>query len=237
MCAAFAKRIARSALLAAPTVVILSVALIHNILIRHPACMVLLHRGDEALPSGLSDREAKFVSKRKRVDDIRRRSKLLASRFNKLNKIDIDTDEISLSATGLEDSNESSLDCFGEEENDPLKARALDSSLWELKILRNHYSATVRTVIESLIFDEFSHAVKTKVLEPPVPFSRFEGMTLESLISKELRPVKKKRRSNSIEGQEENSSLDSDALKYPLAIRTKNELQQQLENDSFLSCF
>ena len=91
--ASFAKKMARLAVDAPPAGAMMAIAFIHNLIRRHPTCMVLLDNpassaGDDASSRG--------------------------------------------------------LDVFDETEEDPSKTRAVESSLWELYCLRNHYCPQVR---------------------------------------------------------------------------------------------
>uniref|UniRef100_A0A8C5GGF3 CCAAT-binding factor domain-containing protein n=1 Tax=Gouania willdenowi TaxID=441366 RepID=A0A8C5GGF3_GOUWI len=85
--AAFAKRLARLALTAPPTALLIVLPFIYNLIRRHPACRVLIHR-----PSA----ERELIK-----------------------------------------------DPYLMDEEDPAMCHALDSSLWELKTLQNHYHPDV----------------------------------------------------------------------------------------------
>ncbi|XP_043921486.1 nucleolar complex protein 4 homolog [Protopterus annectens] len=87
--AAFVKRLSRLALTAPPQALLMVIPFICNLIRRHPACKVLIHRPSG--PEGLSE------------------------------------------------------DPYIMEEEDPAKCRALESSLWELKTLQNHYHPDVAT--------------------------------------------------------------------------------------------
>jgi U3 small nucleolar RNA-associated protein 19 len=93
--AAFIKRMARLSLTAPPAGSVILIAMVYNLLKRHPSCMVLIHR-DEA--------------------------------------VDNDTD------------------VFDEKETNPYKCGALNSSLWELQMLAEHYYPNVATLAK--IFSE-----------------------------------------------------------------------------------
>lgn len=84
--AAFAKRLSRLALTAPPEALLMVLPFICNLLRRHPACRVLVHR-----PLG----------------------------------------------------HELDADPYDPEEEDPAKSRALESSLWELQALQQHYHPEV----------------------------------------------------------------------------------------------
>jgi U3 small nucleolar RNA-associated protein 19 len=90
--AAFCKRLCRSALSGPPSGALFVLALVSNLLRKHPECACLIDR--------------------KSADEV--------------------TDE------------------FLAEENDPTKARALQSSLWELVVLERHYYAPVATLAKSV---------------------------------------------------------------------------------------
>jgi hypothetical protein len=97
--AAFAKKFGRLALRAPPAGAMLALGFIHNIIRRHPACMVLLHKPSTAAANG---------------DAASGRATAAAGR-----------------------------DVYDEAQPDPAQSRAVESSLWELAALRNHYCPQV----------------------------------------------------------------------------------------------
>jgi U3 small nucleolar RNA-associated protein 19 len=96
--AAFSKRLCRCALSAPPSGNLFCLALVSNLLRKHPECACLIHRqsGDEM------------------------------------------------------------ADAFVATENDPVKTRALQSSLWELAALERHHHPAVVTMAKSIGLDEES---------------------------------------------------------------------------------
>lgn len=112
--ASFAKRFARLALRAPPAGAMLAIAFIHNLIRRHPSCMVLLH--NPAAPdaaAAASGRGAKQGGKKG-------------------------------GAAKSEVQQGPGADPFLENEQDPAQTRAVESSLWELEALRSHYCPQVR---------------------------------------------------------------------------------------------
>ncbi|KAM5238809.1 nucleolar complex protein 4 homolog [Ctenodactylus gundi] len=126
--AAFAKRLARLALTAPPEALLMVLPFICNLLRRHPACRVLVHRPDGP---------------------------------------------------------ELDADPYNPEEEDPAKSRALESCLWELQTLQQHYHPEVSTaasvinqalsvpevsiapLLELSAFEMFEQDLKKKAPEPP----------------------------------------------------------------------
>ncbi|KAI8870310.1 CBF-domain-containing protein, partial [Ramicandelaber brevisporus] len=99
--AAFIKRMARLTLSAPPAGTIIVLALISNLLKRHPSCMVLIHRAPT-----------------------------------------ISDDTGALDAMLMEDK-------FDFEAKDPLESSAMESSLWEIASLQDHYLHVVATLAKS----------------------------------------------------------------------------------------
>jgi U3 small nucleolar RNA-associated protein 19 len=89
------KRMARLSLTAPPASILVALALIYNLLKRHPSCMCLIHR------------------------------------------------ETSIAESEPLDMAEHQHDPYMDEEKDPSLSRAIDSSLWELMTLKNHYCSQV----------------------------------------------------------------------------------------------
>uniref|UniRef100_A0A8C6XZ36 Nucleolar complex associated 4 homolog n=1 Tax=Naja naja TaxID=35670 RepID=A0A8C6XZ36_NAJNA len=90
--AAFAKRLSRLALTAPPDGLLIVIPFICNLLRRHPACLVLIHRPNGPMPD----------------------------------------------------------DPYKMDEKDPLESRAVESSLWEIKTLQNHYHPDVAKAAEEI---------------------------------------------------------------------------------------
>ncbi|PON89903.1 Nucleolar complex protein [Trema orientale] len=121
LAAAFAKKLSRLSISVPPSGALVIVALIHNLLRRHPSINCLVHREDEETAKG--DPEAD-----KRVSN---------------NSADPRTDaDVSVKKLGV--------DHFNNEENDPKKSKAMRSSLWEIDTLRHHYCPPVSRFVLSL---------------------------------------------------------------------------------------
>ncbi|XP_062409784.1 nucleolar complex protein 4 homolog [Sardina pilchardus] len=91
--AAFAKRLSRLALTAPPTVLVMLLPFICNLIRRHPSCRVLIHRPSAEAPCN---------------------------------------------------------DPYNMEEEDPAHCNALESSLWEIKTLQNHYHPDVAKAAQAI---------------------------------------------------------------------------------------
>jgi U3 small nucleolar RNA-associated protein 19 len=123
--AAFAKRFARVALRSAdPGLALVCLAFVHNLVRRHPSCMVLLHRplvvgGAGAEGGGGGDADASALAppnkKRRGAND---------------NK---DTN------TNNNTKQQPRYDVYDEAAEDPADSRAVESSLWEVGALRRHH--------------------------------------------------------------------------------------------------
>ncbi|XP_010266226.1 PREDICTED: nucleolar complex protein 4 homolog isoform X1 [Nelumbo nucifera] len=133
LAAAFAKKLSRLALLVPPSGALVIIALIHNLLRRHPSINCLVHwlEGDE------NDREVSSE----------------AGDFGK-SKDGIGHDA-SCKRPGV--------DPFNIEENDPAKSNAMKSSLWEIDTLRHHYCPAVSRFVLSLETDLTVRAKTTEV--------------------------------------------------------------------------
>jgi len=166
--AAFAKKMARLSLRAPPSGCIYVIVFIHNLLKRHPACLVLVDRDTGTDPE---------EERKRKVAKIRERSKLLA-----LGK-----------AVPEDGPNEKpEFDPFIMEETDPLKSNALQSSLWEIETLNQHYVAEVSTLVKSLFTDELKKMILTRKIEPPIPVAEFTKLSYSTLFSRSMkrkRPV------------------------------------------------
>ncbi|KAG2173710.1 hypothetical protein INT43_005130 [Umbelopsis isabellina] len=124
--AAFIKRMARLSLTAPPAGTVILIAMIYNLLKRHPSCMVLIHR--DAVDSA-------------------------------------------------------DADAFDENETDPYKCGAIDSSLWELQTLADHYYPNVATLAK--IFSE-------QFTKPSYNLEDFLDHTYITFLEKELTRKRKK---------------------------------------------
>ncbi|KAJ4846639.1 hypothetical protein Tsubulata_014653 [Turnera subulata] len=133
LAAAFAKKLSRLALVVPPSGSLVIVALIHNLLRRHPSINCLVHREDD-YDTEESNSEAK--------------------RANPEN----DSDTLSDKST-----KKRGLDHFDNEESNPMKSHALRSSLWEIDTLRHHYCPPVSRFVLSLENDLTVRAKTTEI--------------------------------------------------------------------------
>lgn len=150
--AAFAKRFAHLALAAPPGGAMLAVAFIHNLIRRHPSCMVLLHRipslpaagSGSAGAAGGADVGAGPRGGDAEADGLpngaAKRSKLAQQQAAQ----QLGSSSAAAPALGV--------DPFIEGEHDPGASRAVESSLWELSALRQHYCPQVRAAAAAVLF-------------------------------------------------------------------------------------
>jgi U3 small nucleolar RNA-associated protein 19 len=129
--AAFAKRAARLALAAPPGPASVALATVHNILRRHPACCVLLHRRGGADAGGGEGKEGGCVWGVER-------GAVHAAPSPSL----LDTDPYDAAAS------------------DPATANALASSLWEVAHLARHWCPAVAAAARGLLATDLSDRVK-----------------------------------------------------------------------------
>ncbi|EEF31250.1 nucleolar complex protein, putative [Ricinus communis] len=122
LAAAFAKRLSRLALTAPPSGGVVIIALIHNLLRRHPSINCLVHRED-------GNESAADNSKAKGED----------------------AGDANNSRNGSHASaRKPGIDRFNNEECSPIKSSALRSSLWEIDTLSHHYCPPVSRFVLSL---------------------------------------------------------------------------------------
>jgi len=138
--AAFAKRFARLALSAPPAGAILAIAFVHNLIRRHPSCMVLLHR-----PKPVSHQDARSTgtasTTQLRAADAPGACGGPATLSQQLQPSNSGQQQQAHSSASL--SSLSSSDPYLPQEPDPALSRAVESSLWELTALRHHYCPQV----------------------------------------------------------------------------------------------
>ncbi|KAL6963581.1 Maturation and nuclear export of 40S ribosomal subunits interacting protein [Sarracenia purpurea var. burkii] len=133
LAAAFAKKLSRLSLSAPPSGALVIIALIHNLLRRHPSINCLVHRegGDE-----------------------------IARDDSTAGKDDEHKDSCtSVKISGKEPG----IDHFNSEETDPVKTNAMRSSLWEIDTYRHHYCPPVSRFILSLENDLTIRSKTTEV--------------------------------------------------------------------------
>ncbi|KAK6923651.1 CCAAT-binding factor [Dillenia turbinata] len=123
LAAAFTKKLSRLALSVPPSGALIIIALIHNLLRRHPSINHLVHQ-----EYGCAATE----------DDTKEERKLVG-----------DEDEADCSGISTS-SNKPGFDHFNNEETDPVKTKAMKSSLWEIDTLRHHYCPPVSRFVLSL---------------------------------------------------------------------------------------
>eukprot|EP00246_Nothoceros_aenigmaticus_P017976 TRINITY_DN9194_c0_g1_i2.p1 TRINITY_DN9194_c0_g1~~TRINITY_DN9194_c0_g1_i2.p1 ORF type:complete len:366 (-),score=61.03 TRINITY_DN9194_c0_g1_i2:147-1244(-) len=133
LAAAFAKKLGRLGLTASPSGCIVVVAVIHNLLRRHPSINCLVDRQEhvEDCPSGLERGS--------------------------------DHDLVHDSANDPQPDMSRGADPFLAFEPDPAKSKALKSSLWEIEALRRHYCSSVSRFVASLETDLTIRAKTTEV--------------------------------------------------------------------------
>ncbi|XVE66494.1 hypothetical protein DITRI_Ditri08aG0083900 [Diplodiscus trichospermus] len=121
LAAAFAKKLSRLAISVPPSGALVIIALIHNLLRRHPSIICLVHQEN-------GDETPKDNSK---VEDI-------------VNKADDSGSGTDISGKGP------GIDHFNDKESNPKKSNAMRSSLWEIDTLRHHYCPPVSRFVLSL---------------------------------------------------------------------------------------
>ena len=197
--AAFAKRLARLAVRGPPTVACLALPLMYNALKRHPACTPLLHR---AMP---------------KIGRVPQLSKSLPGAAEAVAGSGVPP--LSIAGGVWEDP-------FHEEADDPAKANALASQLWEIVALQSHWSPQVARLAEL-----FGQAMTRKEFN----VSQATANTFSTLMKGALRPVaaapashsargrpgrKHDRRRKRVSGEAALSALSA----TPLAIHTQDSV-------------
>ncbi|OVA00640.1 CCAAT-binding factor [Macleaya cordata] len=135
LAAAFAKKLSRLVLVVPPSGALIIIALIHNLLRRHPSINCLVHQeADDENDKDVSTGENEFGESAKE------------------------------SGTSLDTSSiKPGIDLFNSEESDPAKSNALRSSLWEIDTLRHHYCPAVSRFVMSLENDLTVRAKTTEI--------------------------------------------------------------------------
>uniref|UniRef100_K3WE85 CCAAT-binding factor domain-containing protein n=1 Tax=Globisporangium ultimum (strain ATCC 200006 / CBS 805.95 / DAOM BR144) TaxID=431595 RepID=K3WE85_GLOUD len=130
MIAAFAKRMSRLSLVAEPGAIMFIIPMVYNLILRHKECLQLIHR------TGSSTAAEKALKRREA--------------FSSGNAVDAAAKKLSGESTeiALKDGH----DPFLSEEQDPIKCNALQSSLWELHTMKQHYNAEV--ALKANLFEE-----------------------------------------------------------------------------------
>ncbi|MEW5302980.1 MAG: hypothetical protein WDW36_005713 [Sanguina aurantia] len=206
--AAFIKRFARLALTAPPAGAVLSIAFIHNLLRRHPACMVMVHKpsagtGDAPTPAAaaagtsssssggharaggededdfaveVEETEPKPSSAGSAVtanggsSSSKQGSKKQEARGVRGGGGAVAQQGPQLSPGGAGE------DVYNDGEGDPALSRAVESSLWELTALRQHYCPQVATFCSILDKDLGDRTKTSEVSVPDLLSSSYGGM-------------------------------------------------------------
>ncbi|XP_016502523.1 protein NUCLEOLAR COMPLEX ASSOCIATED 4 [Nicotiana tabacum] len=135
LAAAFCKKLSRLSLAVPPSGALVIVALLHNLLRRHPSINCLVHQED-------ANETMKDITEAERETD----------------------DSIEDSSASREISNiKPGIDLFDDKQTDLLKANAMRSSLWEVDTLRHHYCPPVSRFVLSLENDLTIRAKTTEV--------------------------------------------------------------------------
>ena len=118
--AAFVKRMARLALFAPPAAILAILPMVHNLVQRHTSCLVLLHRGLDELQETVAAATATADAAAATTDqDKHHHHKVLLLL----------------------------RDPYRFDEPNPAHCRALESSLWELEALKEHYFGTIASFV------------------------------------------------------------------------------------------
>ncbi|POM67091.1 Nucleolar complex protein 4 [Phytophthora palmivora] len=158
--AAFAKRLSRSALTAEPGAILFIIPMVYNLILRHKECLQLIHR------------TGAFTAAEKAA---KRREELSSG-----SAVDAAAKKLSNEKTALvlKDGH----DPFENDEIDPIKCNALQSSLWELYTMKHHYNADV--ALKARMFEE-------KLRHQFVDVDESMEITYKSLFDKQLKRKEK----------------------------------------------
>lgn len=130
MIAAFAKRFSRLSLVAEPGAIMFIIPMVYNLILRHKECLQLIHR------TGSSTAAEKAL---------KRRMELSSGNA-------VDAAAKKLSGEAIQIALKDGHDPFVSDEQDPLQCNALQSSLWELHTMKQHYNAEV--ALKANLFEE-----------------------------------------------------------------------------------
>eukprot|EP01132_Coremiostelium_polycephalum_P009275 gene9275-11367_t len=144
--AAFIKRCANLCLVSPPFGSLILIPLIYNLLQRHPNCHCLINNTEYLSEITKKKHE---LQKKKQQQLQQQQGVLLISK--KQDDIELNEEDLILGLYGNDE--------FLVNEEDPAKCNALKSSLWEIQILRDHYSPDVSKMAK--IFD--SHNIKNTI--------------------------------------------------------------------------
>ena len=115
----------------------LAIAFVHNLLRRHPACNVLLHRPSPKVPTEAAESPEEANSTVAEAEPESLADECAGE------EADADVANPKQHRRALEDPAAPGLDPYLPEEEDPAESRAIDSSLWEMDTLRQHYCPQV----------------------------------------------------------------------------------------------
>ncbi|ETM49915.1 hypothetical protein L914_05929 [Phytophthora nicotianae] len=158
--AAFAKRLSRSALTAEPGAILFIIPMVYNLILRHKECLQLIHRTGAFTAAEKAAKRREELSSGSAVDAA---AKKLSSEKTEL---------------VLKDGH----DPFINDELDPIKCNALQSSLWELYTMKHHYNADV--ALKARMFEE-------KLRHQFVDVDESMEITYKSLFDKQLKRKEK----------------------------------------------
>ncbi|KAF3662204.1 Phosphate transporter 4,6 [Capsicum annuum] len=124
LAASFCKKLSRLSLAVPPSGALVIVALIHNLLRRHPSINCLVHQeGGSETTTDIKSAESSGAD---------------------------DSNNVS-SPSRLKSSMKTGIDPFDDKQTDPLKTNAMRSSLWEVDTLRHHYCPPVSRQVYHMI--------------------------------------------------------------------------------------
>ncbi|KMT01562.1 hypothetical protein BVRB_9g215620 [Beta vulgaris subsp. vulgaris] len=133
LAAAFTKKLSRLSLGVPPSGALVIIALVHNLLRRHPSINCLVHQE---------------IAEQTDQDDTKSGQESVSSDGN--TGVDMTREK-------------QGVDLFNDEESDPMKSNAMRSSLWEIDTLRHHYCPPVSRFVLSLENDLTVRAKTTEV--------------------------------------------------------------------------
>ncbi|KAI9922913.1 hypothetical protein PsorP6_002529 [Peronosclerospora sorghi] len=160
MVAAFAKRLSRSALTADPGAILFILPMVYNLILRHKECLQLIHRSGAFTAAEKAAKRREELSSGTAVDAA---AKQLANEKKEI---------------VLKDGH----DPFANDEIDPIKCNALQSSLWEVSAMKHHYNADV--ALKARMFEE-------KLRHQFLNVDESMGITYKSLFEKQLKRKEK----------------------------------------------
>ncbi|KAI9996786.1 hypothetical protein PInf_000048 [Phytophthora infestans] len=158
--AAFAKRLSRRALTAEPGAILFIIPMVYNLILRHKECLQLIHRTGAFTAAEKAAKRREELSSGSAVDAA---AKKLSNEKTEM---------------VLKDGH----DPFINDELDPIKCNALQSSLWELYTMKHHYNADV--ALKARMFEE-------KLRHQFVDVDESMEITYKSLFDKQLKRKEK----------------------------------------------